>query len=116
MALYALGGVLPRVFTSDAAVLDQLALIWPMFAAMIPFAAVVFALDGILIGAGDTRYIAGAMVLAAAVTITVDLCALAFGWGIVGVWAGMLALMTVRLLTMAWRFAGDRWALVGART
>jgi len=87
-----------------------------MFCAMLPFAAIVFALDGILIGAGDTRYIALAMVLAGAVTIAIDLCALAFGWGIVGVWAGMLALMGVRLATMAVRFAGDRWALVGART
>lgn len=114
--LLALGGVLPRVFTSDGDVLDQLALIWPMFAAMIPFAAVVFALDGILIGAGDTRYLAGAMAVAAAVTVTIDLLTLANGWGIVGVWTGMLALMAVRLATMAWRFRGERWALVGART
>jgi Na+-driven multidrug efflux pump len=83
---------------------------------MLPFAAVVFALDGTLIGAGDTRYLAVAMAAAAAVTIAVDLLTLANDWGIVGVWAGMLALMAVRLVTMAARFRGHRWALVGART
>ena len=38
--------------------------LWPLFALMQPVAAVVFALDGILIGAGDTRYLAAAMVVA----------------------------------------------------
>ena len=32
--------------------------LWPLFALMQPAGAVVFALDGILIGAGDTRYLA----------------------------------------------------------
>jgi len=114
IAMLALSNVIPRIFTSDPAVLHQLALIWPMFAGMLPFAAVVFALDGILIGAGDTRYIAVAMAFASAVAVSIELAALAFGWGIVGVWCGVLALMAVRLVTMAARFAGTRWALVGA--
>ena len=56
--------MIPRAFTSDPDVIDQAhdcgrcsALLWPV-------AAVVFALDGILIGAGDTRYLAAAMVVA----------------------------------------------------
>ena len=36
------------------------------------------------------------------------------GWGITGVWAGLLALVGVRLLTLGARFAGGRWALTGA--
>ncbi len=101
VALLALSDVIPRIFTSDPAVLHQLALIWPLFACMQPFAAVVFALDGILIGAGDTRYIAVAMAAASAVAVSIELAALAFDWGIVGVWCGVLALMAVRLATMA---------------
>ena len=115
LVLLALQDVIPRIFTSDPAVLHELSLIWPIFAGMLPFAAVVFALDGILIGAGDTRFIAGAMMLAAVVATSIELASLAFGWGIVGVWCGMLALMAVRLATMTARFAGTRWALVGAR-
>jgi Na+-driven multidrug efflux pump len=44
------------------------------------------------------------------------LAALELGWGIVGVWVALLALMGVRLATLAGRFAGRRWALVGATT
>jgi Na+-driven multidrug efflux pump len=58
--------------------------------------------------------LAGAMVAAAAVFAPLALLALALDWGIVGVWAALLVLMVVRLATLAVRFAGRRWALVGA--
>ena len=60
----ALADVIPRAFTSDPDVIDQAQELWPLFCVMWPVAAVVFALDGILIGAGDTRYLAAAMVVA----------------------------------------------------
>ena len=65
--LAALYGPLPHLFTSDPRVINRLHAIWPLFAAMQPAAAAVFALDGVLIGAGDTRFLAVAMVLAAIV-------------------------------------------------
>jgi len=114
--LLALGDVIPRAFSSDPAVLEEAAAIWPLFAAMMPANAVVFALDGILIGAGDTRFLAVGMVAAAAVYVPVALLSLHQGWGIVGVWCGLLALIAVRLLTCGTRFLGRRWALVGATT
>lgn len=113
--LLALSGVLPRLFTDDADVLDQIAIAWPIFAGLLPFAAIVFALDGILIGAGDTRFLAAAMAASAAVAVALELLTLAMDWGIAGIWAAMAALMAVRLATTTWRFAGSRWALVGAR-
>jgi putative MATE family efflux protein len=113
--LLALAGPLPRAFTSDPAVIERARAIWVMLALMQPAAAVVFALDGILIGAGDTRYLAGSMALAGlGVYVPVALLALTLHWGITGVWAGLLALVGVRLLTLGWRFAGDRWAVTGA--
>jgi Na+-driven multidrug efflux pump len=116
LALLALGGLLPRAFTDDPAVLERASAMWPLFALMQPLAAIVFALDGILIGAGDTRYLAASMVLAGPLTyVPIVLVALAEGWGIVGVWWGMLALMGVRLATLGLRFAGRRWAVAGAR-
>jgi putative MATE family efflux protein len=114
--LFALQDVVPRAFTTDAAVIERAQAMWPLFCSMWPLAAVVFALDGILIGAGDTRYLAGAMVFAAAVFAPLAVAALAFGWGIVGVWWAILALMVGRLAPLAVRFAGRRWALVGAAT
>jgi putative MATE family efflux protein len=116
LVLLALGDLLPRAFTDDPAVLERASAMWPLFALMQPLAAIVFALDGILIGAGDTRYLAASMVLAGPLTyVPIVLVALAEGWGIVGVWWGMLALMGVRLATLAVRFAGRRWAVAGAR-
>jgi Na+-driven multidrug efflux pump len=76
---------------------------------------VVFALDGILIGAGDTRYLMWSMLVAGvAVYVPIALAALHYGWGIVGVWWGLVGLIAVRLVTCGWRFSSRRWALVGA--
>jgi putative MATE family efflux protein len=114
LVLLALGDAVPRLFTSDQKVIDQAHEIWPLFAAMMPANGAVFALDGILIGAGDTRFLMWGMLAAAAVYVPTALLALHQGWGIVGVWWGLLALIAVRLLTCAARFAGSRWALTGA--
>jgi Na+-driven multidrug efflux pump len=46
--------------------------------------------------------------------VPIALIALAAGWGIQGVWAGLLALMAVRLLTLGRRLRSRRWAIVGA--
>jgi putative MATE family efflux protein len=115
LVLLATSGIVPRAFTSDGDVLDRARALWPLFALMQPAGAVVFALDGILIGAGDTRYIARAMAFASLVCfMPIALASLAFDWGVVGVWVGLNVLMVARLVTMAVRFAGRRWAVVGA--
>ena len=54
---------------------------------MQPLNGAVFALDGILIGAGDGRYLMWSMVAAFAASAVGCLASLAFDWGIVGVWA-----------------------------
>jgi Na+-driven multidrug efflux pump len=114
LALLALGDAVPRLFTGDGAVVAQAHAIWWLFAAMMPLNGAVFALDGILIGAGDTRFLMWGMLAAAAVYVPVALLALANDWGIVGVWWGLAGLIAVRLATCGTRFAGDRWALTGA--
>ena len=112
--LLALGDFVPGLFTNDRAVIDKAGEIWPLFALMMPFNGAVFALDGILIGAGDTRFLMWGMLAAAAVYVPIVLLAYDRGWGIEGVWWGLCALIGVRLLTCAGRFAGSRWALTGA--
>ena len=87
LVLLALGDVLPRAFTDDPAVIEQAQEIWPLFAAMMPVNGAVFALDGILIGAGDTRFLAWGMLAASAVSSR-SRCSRSPDWGIVGVWAG----------------------------
>ena len=106
---------LPHLFTSDPRVINRLHAIWPLFVAMQPVAAGVFALDGVLIGAGDTRYLAFAMVIAAVLFyVPLALLALELHWGIVGVWAGLVALIGVRFATNAVRFLRRRWIVLGA--
>jgi putative MATE family efflux protein len=106
--------VIPRGFSGDGDVLHEAHTLWPLFVLMQPVGAIVFALDGILIGASDTRYIAGAMAFAFAVFAPVVLIAGALDWGVAGVWAALNVLMLARLGTMAARFAGRRWAVIGA--
>ena len=112
--LLALGDVIPHAFTGDERVVARAAEIWWIFALMMPVNGAVFALDGILIGAGDTRFLAWAMVASSAVCLPLTLVALHAGWGIVGVWGALTALIAMRLATCGARFAGRRWALTGA--
>jgi len=111
--MLALIDVLPRAFTSDEDVIARAKEIWPLFALMQPANGAVFALDGILIGAGDTRFLMWGMLAASAVYVPVALLALVNDWGIVGVWCGLAGLIAVRLATCGARFAGSRWARLG---
>jgi putative MATE family efflux protein len=114
VALLALEPWLPRLFTGDPAVLHSAHSIWVLFAVMQPLAGAVFALDGILIGASDTSYLMWSMLAASlGVFIPIALASLTFDWGIVGVWAGLDALIAARLVFLGTRFAGRRWAVVG---
>ena len=114
-ALYAAGWLLiPRVFTSDAAVQHQAHLLWPWFVAMLPAAGIVFALDGVLIGAGDVAFLAWLTVAAGVLAYApLNLAALHFDWGIGGVWAGLTAFILVRLVGTVARARGSRWLVTG---
>jgi putative MATE family efflux protein len=114
VVLLPLSHVLPQAFTSDPAVLHEAALAWPLFALMQPLAGAVFALDGILIGASDTSFLMWSMLASSfLVFVPIALLTLVFDWGIVGVWAGLVALIGARLAFLGARFAGRRWAVVG---
>jgi putative MATE family efflux protein len=113
LILAPLSHALPAAFTDDPAVLHQAALVWPFLVVMQPLSGAVFALDGILIGAGDTRYLMWSMLAASAVFIVLAALALALDWGVTGVWAALDVLIATRL-TLLWpRFANRRWAVVG---
>ena len=111
--MLALASVLPRAFTGDESVLDEAALLWPIFALMQPLNGEVFALDGILIGASDGPFLAGSMVAAFLACAAVLLASLAGDWGIRGVWAALLVLILVRLMLMTTRFRRRRWLVTG---
>jgi putative MATE family efflux protein len=110
----ATGSLLPQIFTSNARVLARIAAVWPIFASMQPLNGAVFALDGILIGAGDSSYIMWSMVASAAVFAPIAVASLVLHWGLVGIWLAILALIGARLVLMARRFRQRRWLVVGA--
>jgi len=113
LVLAPLSDALPQAFTDDRRVLHEAALLWPFLAAMQPLGGAVFALDGILIGAGDTRYLMWSMVAASAIFIVLASLAYALGWGVVGVWAALDVLLLARLALLGPRFVRRRWAVVG---
>ncbi|MGW0433892.1 MATE family efflux transporter [Micromonospora sp. NPDC003197] len=108
-------GVIPTLFSADPLVRDQAMIAWPWFVAMLPVAGLVFALDGVLIGAGDVRYLRNVTIAAA---IGAFLPAIWIGYlldlGLGGIWAGLSLFMVVRLATLLWRIRSGRWAVVGA--
>ena len=110
----AVSGVLPHVFTEDAAVVSLAAFLLLHVGFSQPAAGVVFALDGVLIGAGDLRFLAVSMVGAGVVLVGGGLLVVAAGAGIGWLWAALHAWMATRLGLMLWRFASTRWQVTGA--
>ena len=74
----------------------------------------VFALDGVLIGAGDLRFLAVAMTGAGVVLAGGGLLVLAAGAGIGWLWAALHAWMATRLVLVVGRFASSAWQITGA--
>jgi putative MATE family efflux protein len=107
--------VLPPVFTPDPAVLAVVPVAWWFFAAMQPVAGVVFALDGVLLGAGDAAFLRTSTLAAAVLGFLPPIWAsLAFGWGLAGIWSGLAAFMLLRLVAVGLRARSDRWIVTGA--
>jgi len=94
-AVFAAGyTVIPALFTTDAAVLERTQVAWWFFVALIPVAGVVFALDGVLLGAGDAAFLRTATLAAALLGFLPAIwLSLAFDWGIAGIWSGLAAFM-----------------------
>lgn len=118
--LAALSGVLGRVFTSDDGVLAALPGGILVLAVGLPIGAAVFALDGILIGAGDGRYLAFAgvlnLVVAVPLLVLVASSPLDSAAAVIGVQLTFqVGYMLARLVTLALRVVGGRWAVLGVR-
>jgi putative MATE family efflux protein len=108
--LIVLRDVLPPLFTDDPAVLAEAAVVWWFLAGMQPLAGVVFALDGVLMGAGDVGYLRTVTIGAAVVGfLPLSLLAGPLGWGLAGVWTGLVMFIALRLVAVLARVAGDRW-------
>ncbi|MFC4530838.1 MATE family efflux transporter [Sphaerisporangium dianthi] len=112
-ALIVLRPVIPHLFGADAAVSAELvAVLWPV-ALLQPLAGVVFVLDGVLIGAGDRRYLAWASAITTAVYLPVAFAVVHLGGGLVALWAAFGLWMAARLVTLGSRAYGRAWLVTG---
>jgi putative MATE family efflux protein len=108
-------GVLPSLFSSDPQVHAQAMVAWPWFVLVQPLGGVLFALDGVLIGAGDVRFLRDLTLAGAFLAFLPAIwAAYAFDLGLGGVWAGLTLFIVVRLAGMLARLRSGRWAVVGA--
>src|SRR6266540_1224521 len=103
------------LFTPDAAVQDLALQVLLIVAAMQPLNAVVFVLDGVLIGAGDVSYLAAAMLVATlGVFAPAAAAVLVLDGGLLWLWGALALWMVARGVGMAVRFVGSRWQVTGA--
>jgi putative MATE family efflux protein len=106
--------VLPGLFAVTPAVRGLLLAVLVVAALQQPAAGVVFVLDGVLIGAGDQRYLAWAGVAALAVYLPAVLVVRALHGGLVALWLAYSLWLLVRFVTLVLRARGTRWLVTGA--
>jgi putative MATE family efflux protein len=123
LLLLALHQVIPLAFTTDPAVRSALAAALVVVALGQPLSGYVFVIDGVLIGAGDGRWLAKAMAatlalylpLALAVHLKSDaLLAVSASRAVTVLWLAFTAFMGVRACFLWWRIRGEAWAVTGA--
>ncbi|MGW1655796.1 MATE family efflux transporter [Streptomyces atratus] len=102
------------LFTGDQSVQDTLFPALLVVALSQPIAGVVFVLDGVLMGAGDGRYLAWAMLVTLALFAPVALLVPTFGGGLTALWWAMALMMTVRMVTLWLRTRSGKWIVTGA--
>nr|WP_156607654.1 MATE family efflux transporter [Auraticoccus cholistanensis] len=101
------------LFSPDPAVQSLVRQVLVVVAVVTPLSGVVFVLDGVLIGAGDARYLALASV--ATTVVYVPLAALV-GWsgaGLAWLWAAYCVWMLARAVALVARARGTRWMRLG---
>jgi putative MATE family efflux protein len=105
------------LFSGDDRVHDLLVPVLLVAALGQPIAAVVFVLDGVLIGAGDGTYLAWAGLAVLAVYAPIVLAVGALHGGVVLVWVTLsVVLMGARFVVLVHRARGDAWLVTGSGT
>jgi putative MATE family efflux protein len=104
---------LASLFSDDPRVEDLAAASLAAVALIQPINGLAFALDGILIGAGDQRYMAFAMTIPFAVYTAAALAVHWSGAGLGWLWAALSLFMVARWLVLHARFRTSRWVVLG---
>jgi putative MATE family efflux protein len=117
-----LSPVLPFVMTSDGPLREVLVVVLILLALTLPLSGFVFVLDGVLIGAGDGKYLALTGVLNVVMFAPFLWLASITQWEVSGVNLGGLLMLEAafgvsyigaRALTLGLRARGERWMVTG---
>ncbi|MEV6979842.1 MATE family efflux transporter [Sphaerisporangium sp. NPDC051017] len=114
LAIVLLRPVLPVLFGADPEVSAELVSVLWVMALLQPVAGVVFVLDGVLIGAGDRRFLAWASALTTLAYLPAAYAVVHSGGGLVALWLALGVWMAARLATLGWRAYGRAWLVTGA--
>ena len=113
LAVVAARGPLAGLFSTDDAVVSATAFVLVWVAVSQPLNGYVFALDGILIGAGDLTYLGRTMAATALIFAALGLALIRTGAGLGWLWSLLVLLMVMRALTLWWRWRSGRWVVLG---
>jgi len=107
--LLATARVVPRLLTDDPQVLVAVASAWWLLAVGHLITGVVFALDGVLMGAEDYRYLRDTTIAAALVGGSLAQLVASTEGTLLMLWACVQALMLVRFVALVTRLRGRGW-------
>ena len=113
------GWLIPPLFTADPAVRQAAAIALLVTGLLMPMAGWVFALDGVLIGAGDGRFLAWAGLLTLVGYVPLALAVARWApdgaAGLAWLWLAFAGgFMLARAITTGVRARGSRWMVLGA--
>lgn len=80
---------LPQIFTSESAVIEEVTLILPFLLAYMPFDALGTTLEGGILGASDTKWVATRTAVSSAAALTALLLTSATGQGLLATWLSL---------------------------
>lgn len=108
----------PIPFTDDPHVASLIMASLVVVALMQPLSGVTMVLDGVLMGAGDQRYLAwaslGTMLAFLPFALVLPSVAGSQLWGLVGLWGAFSVWILARALTLGLRARGGAWLVTGA--
>ncbi|MEM7337346.1 MAG: MATE family efflux transporter [Actinomycetota bacterium] len=105
--------LIARVFTTDPEVIAAITAVLVWVAIAEPVNGYVFALDGVLIGAGDLRYLGRSMAVVALAFGAIVWVTLRFEPSLDRLWAALSVFMVLRAVALWWRWRSDSWVVLG---
>ena len=108
-ALLIFNNQLPYLFTQDVEVMQLSSFILIFVAIAQPLNGLVFALDGIFMGAGDFSFLAKAMVGAFTIFVVIATAISKYDLGIDWLWSAITVLTILRAIPLWIRFKGNTW-------